>query len=185
MDKKTIRSNMKKRLNKLSNEEYIERSLIIHEKLLREPSIIEGNTIAITISNFPEVDTHELIQALWKANKRVAVPKCNPDTKEMTFYIFQSFEQLESVYYNLLEPIEELTQKVSKEELDVIIVPGIVFDLNGFRIGFGGGYYDRYLPGFNGHLISLAFHEQVVATVPKQSYDVPVRLIITDKNKYH
>lgn len=185
MDKKTMRNNMKKHLYNLSNEQYMERSKIIHLKLLQEPSIIEGETIAVTISNFPEVDTRRLIEALWKLNKRVAVPKCDPKTKEMTFYSIQGFDQLEEVYYNLQEPIEAVTEKIHKEKMDIIIVPGIVFDTNGFRIGFGGGYYDRYLPAFTGKLISLAFDEQVVASVPTHTHDVPVQLIITDKNKYH
>ncbi|WP_332646745.1 5-formyltetrahydrofolate cyclo-ligase [Lysinibacillus sp. 54212] len=185
MDKKTERLKMKKQLNELSKEEYIERSQIIHQKLLQEPSIINAETIALTISNFPEVDTRKLIESLWKLNKRVAVPKCNPKTKEMTFYAIQGFHQLESVYYNLQEPIEERTDKIQQEQMDVIIVPGIVFDKRGLRIGFGGGYYDRYLPTFTGKLISLAFDEQVVAWVPNESYDVPVHLIISDKDIYN
>ena len=63
---------------------------------------------------------------------------------------------------DILEPIEDMTERVEKEDIDVIIVPGIVFDKKGYRIGYGGGYYDRYIPGFTGQLLSLAFEQQLI-----------------------
>ncbi|MCP1145229.1 5-formyltetrahydrofolate cyclo-ligase [Lysinibacillus endophyticus] len=167
----------------MSNDLYMRSSLVIREKLLKEPSIIEGNTIAITISNNREVDTIGIIESLWKADKNVVVPKCNSKNRTMQFYKIENFNQLEIVYMDLREPIPDLTELVSAEQINCMIVPGIVFDKSGYRIGYGGGYYDRYLERFEGQLISLAFHFQVVESVPKDSHDIPVNVIITDQDR--
>ncbi|MGG2082246.1 5-formyltetrahydrofolate cyclo-ligase [Lysinibacillus pakistanensis] len=86
MDKSTLRNRIKEALATMSEEAYHEQSLAIVKKVLQEPYIIEAKTIGITISNKPEVDTNHLIDELWKLGKKVAVPKCNPKTREMTFY---------------------------------------------------------------------------------------------------
>lgn len=183
MNKKELRNIVKHSLNQLTLDEYKRLSTIIKEKVLREPSIINSETVAITISNHREVDTYAIIEALWQLGKNVAVPKCNAKTRTMDFYIITQFSQLETVYMDLKEPIPSKTTYVSPEEIDVIIVPGIVYDPNGYRIGYGGGYYDRYLTTYEGNLISIAFDFQIVESVPTESHDIPVDIIITDNNR--
>lgn len=183
LDKKELRKKVRQHLNEMSDELYYQSSLTIKKQLLKEPSIIEGNTIAITISNKPEVDTKEIIESLWLKNKKVVVPKCNPKNRSMDFYAIQHFQQLESVYMGLLEPIPEVTELVAAEEIDCIIVPGIVFDCYGNRIGYGGGYYDRYLTHFEGPLISLAFDIQLVESIPFEPHDLPIDLIFTESKR--
>ena len=183
MNKSEWRRKIREQLDSMSNDLYMQSSLVIKEKLLKEPSIIEGNTIAITISNKREVDTIPIIESLWKAEKKVVVPKCNAQNRTMQFYKIENFNQLEIVYMDLREPIPELTELVTAEQIDCMIVPGIVFDKSGYRIGYGGGYYDRYLEHFKGQLISLAFHFQVVESIPKDSHDIPVNLIITNHDR--
>lgn len=183
MDKQAMRQQMWELLTTISYGDYKERSQVIGRKLLQEPSIKEGKTIAITMSNKPEVDTTMIIEALWQLGKRVCIPKCGP-ARTMDFYEIDGFFQTERSKMNILEPVPELTQLVAKCELDVIIVPGIVFDTSGYRIGFGGGYYDRFLADYTGKTIALAFDEQIVTHVPKDMYDLPVERIVTDKNAY-
>ena len=98
----------------------------------------------------------------------------------MQFYEIDSFAQTERAFKDILEPIPECTVLVEKEQIDVIVVPGVVFDRNGYRIGFGGGYYDRYLQDFEGLRVSLAFQEQLYTEVPRESHDLPVHILITD-----
>ncbi|MEK4229938.1 5-formyltetrahydrofolate cyclo-ligase [Solibacillus sp. FSL H8-0538] len=181
MEKKEMRQNMRQFLLSLTYEQYKARSLAIAKQLFQEPSIIEGKTIAVTMSNRPEVDTIAIIEELWRLGKRVAVPKCKPATKEMAFYEIDGFFQTERAYMDILEPRTDIAALVPKEDLDVIIVPGIVFDHRGYRIGYGGGYYDRYLQGFSGTLISLAFNEQITECVPNECYDLPVHTILTEE----
>ncbi|MEO4052390.1 5-formyltetrahydrofolate cyclo-ligase [Solibacillus sp. CAU 1738] len=183
MDKHTIRQQVRAVINNIPNEQYQERSFMMRKQLLKEPSIIEGKTIAVTISAFPEVDTIAIVEELWRLGKTVAVPKCHPKTREMSFYAIGNFNQLETVYMDLKEPITEKTKLIAKEDIDTIIVPGIVFDEKGYRIGYGGGYYDRYLQGYNGKLIAIAFKEQLVNHVPTETHDLPVHTIITETGR--
>ena len=76
-----------------------------------------------------------------------------------------------------------MTELVEKKNIDLIVVPGVVFDRQGYRIGFGGGYYDRYLSDFEGKRIALAFDEQVIEAVPRESHDLPVHILITETER--
>lgn len=181
MDKKSIRNTIRKELLKMSVKQHTQKSLMIHNKLINTIDIKEAKTIAVTISNFPEVNTKPLIEALWKIGKRVAVPRCIPKTKEMHFYIIENFEQLENVYMDLYEPIIEQTVYIKKSDIDVLIAPGIAFDNKGFRIGYGGGYYDRYLTDYKKKTISLAFELQIVDKIPINEYDLSICTIITEE----
>ncbi|WP_042223450.1 5-formyltetrahydrofolate cyclo-ligase [Oceanobacillus manasiensis] len=134
----------------------------------------QASTIGITISQAIEWDTKPIIKAAWEAGKTVCVPKCSPKAKTLTFYKLDSFEQLEVVYYNLLEPNPDLTSPVGKEEINLLVVPGLTFDKQGYRIGFGGGYYDRYLADFSNSTISLIHSKQLVDRVPRELFDIPV-----------
>jgi len=180
MHKKELRKIIMNNLKKLSQSIYKEKSKLIHNQLLQEQAIHNANVIGVTLSEFPEVETWELIEHLWSAGKTVVVPKCEPKTRTMTFYKITSFEQLENVYMHLSEPIPHLTTKVAKEQIDCLIVPGLAYDRRGFRLGFGGGYYDRFLSDFVKPTISLAFHMQVVEKIPADDYDVPIEKIITE-----
>ncbi len=183
MDKKLLRNQVRHSLQEMDDEHFKLSSRHIKENLLREPSILKGKTIAITIANKREVDTQEIIETLWKFEKKVVVPKCNAVDRTMNFYEIENFNQLENVYMDLQEPKTECTQLVSSDDIDCIIVPGIVFDKKGYRIGYGGGYYDRYLSQYKGMLISLAFDIQVQESVPAESFDIPVDLIITETER--
>ena len=181
MDKVQQRYETRQLLLNMSLEDYGEKSRTICDALLQEPSIIEGKTIAMTISVFPEVDTRDIISQLWTMDKRVVVPKCNFKTKEMLFYNITNFDELVTAPMGLFEPNHLITSSIEHKHIDVCIVPGIVFDQRGYRIGYGGGYYDRFLPHFCGKKISIAFDEQLVNEVPFESHDIPIDLLITDK----
>ncbi|MFL1996820.1 MULTISPECIES: 5-formyltetrahydrofolate cyclo-ligase [Lysinibacillus] len=184
MDKTTLRNKVKEALSTMSDNTYHSQSLAIVKKVLQEPYIIEANTIGLTISNKPEVDTFLLIEELWQLGKKVAVPKCHPKTREMSFYAIDSFAQLETVYMHLREPIPERCEFVDANEMDVILVPGVVFDRYGYRIGYGGGYYDRYVLNYKkGKLLSMLFDEQIIDRVPTEEHDCPVDIIVTPSKR--
>ncbi|WP_394187743.1 5-formyltetrahydrofolate cyclo-ligase [Paenisporosarcina quisquiliarum] len=184
MDKTIMRNEVLSVLKEMDSLTYQTRSAQITQSLLNEEQILQSKIIGITISSFPEVDTWHLIEHLWSLGIRVAVPKCHAKTRDMQFYEITSFDQLEIVYMKLHEPKPEITNKINAEDISYLIVPGVVFDTLGFRVGFGGGYYDRFLQKYKGATISLAFDEQVVPTVPKEHHDLPVDIILTDQNKW-
>lgn len=180
MDKSSQRKEMIRQLKAMDPEEHRQKSEAIIKFLLDDYEFQGADVVGLTISAFPEVDTHRLIEECWKAGKKTVVPKCDPQTRAMTFRLIENFSQLETVYMKLLEPIIEKTEKVESDQIDLLIVPGVVFSPDGYRIGFGGGYYDRYLTRYKGPTRSLAFALQLIDSVPVESHDLPVQRICTE-----
>src|SRR5690625_7737713 len=92
----------------------------------------------------------------------------------MVFYQIENFNQLEVVYYNLLEPKPQETKPVEKNSIDLIVVPGVVFDKVGYRIGFGGGYYDRFLADYKNEPVSFFIFAMLVDCIIIVLYDFSV-----------
>ena len=180
MDKPLLRKTVLNKLKQLDKKAHQLKSEAIHHRLMKDAAFADATTIALTVSSFPEVDTLGLIADSWKAGKQIAVPKCIPGSRGMDFYLLESFEQLEVVYMRLKEPKVNETEYIASENIDLMIVPGVVFSHAGYRIGFGGGYYDRYLANYYGPTRSLAFDLQVVERVPVEAHDIPVGGIHTE-----
>lgn len=180
MEKKQLRIQLRESLSNLSKPRYEELTSQITSQLYQDEDWKQSNIIGITISKFPEVDTYQIIRKAWELGKTVAVPKCYPKEKRMSFWIISDFSQLESVFYGLLEPIEEKTKLINHEDIDLLIVPGLGYTKEGYRIGFGGGYYDRYLKDYSGKTISLAFQLQIIPAFKTEYFDIPVAKIITN-----
>ncbi|TAA70658.1 5-formyltetrahydrofolate cyclo-ligase [Planococcus salinarum] len=180
MDKASQRKEMIRLLKNMDAKEHKQKSDAIIDFLLDDPVFKEAAVIGTTISAYPEVDTRRLLEKCWESGKKTAVPKCDPVTKVMTFRLVDDPVQLETVYMKLKEPIVELTEEVAPEQIDLLIVPGVLFSADGYRIGFGGGYYDRYLTRYNGPTRSLAFASQLVDAVPVEAHDLPVERICTE-----
>ncbi|WP_050615774.1 5-formyltetrahydrofolate cyclo-ligase [Bacillus testis] len=179
MDKKSIRQEAIKKLNEIQHHIRQEQSKQIAQQLYGTNIWKEAKTIGITVSTKIEIDTTALIEQAWKEGKKVAVPKCNPVDHTMTFRFLTNFKELETVYQGLLEPIKEQTLEATPSELDLIVVPGVAFAKNGYRIGYGGGYYDRFLEGYNGKTVALATPLQIYASLPNEPYDIPVQMLVT------
>ncbi|WP_462412222.1 5-formyltetrahydrofolate cyclo-ligase [Neobacillus sp. Marseille-QA0830] len=178
-EKISIRSGMKQTLSQLSKPIYEDYSYKIACRLFQEQVWNEAKIIGITISKPPEVDTYQMIRKAWESGKQVAVPKCNPKEKLLTFHALTEFSQLESVFFGLFEPIEEITKEVAADDMELLIVPGLAYSTDGYRVGFGGGYYDRFLSRYSGNTVSLAFNEQIISDLPVENHDIPVSCIIT------
>lgn len=182
MDKRTQRKQVLSLLQEMTATEYKQKSAIIVDRLLEDPAFLAAKTIGMTISAFPEVATRNLIEKCWATGKRVVVPKCHRASRTMDFRAIEHINQLEVVYMNLQEPIVSKTIYIEPGDIDLLIVPGVVFSKEGFRIGFGGGYYDRFLAGFSGATRSLAFDCQIAESIPVEAHDLPVQGIFTESN---
>lgn len=181
MNKAEIRKMMKEKLELVPNELYDSWSREIAANLFNSNAWKEAGMIGITISRGKEVHTRGILEKGWQDGKRMVVPKCDPVSRKMTFRILTSFDQLESIYYGLQEPIETATDAVLANDIDLLIVPGLAYSKEGYRIGFGGGYYDRFLCTYKGKTASLAFEVQLVDQLPIETHDIPVNMIITNK----
>ncbi|MEN1970526.1 5-formyltetrahydrofolate cyclo-ligase [Lentibacillus sp. N15] len=180
MEKSQLRQSMIASLQQLPEDkkQNIERALVA--QLITLNCWQQAGMIGITISQGLEWNTKPIIESAWREGKTVCVPKCLPKDKQMTFYQLDTYDQLEKVYYNLLEPKSDETKSVTKAKIDLLIVPGLLFDKHGFRIGFGGGYYDRFLQDFSNQTISLASSQQLIDHLPTEIFDIPVDLILTE-----
>lgn len=180
MDKKQMRQEMKKKLAELpvatkrNIEERIAASLFSSEWWK------SSETVGITISKPYEWDTERIIRKGWEEGKKIVVPKCEPATFMLDFREIHHFSQLECVYHDIWEPVTTETEEIEKNQIDLMIVPGLVFDKRGYRIGYGGGYYDRYLDGFLKETIAVTSSMQIMDTVPIDKYDLAVNHIITE-----
>ncbi len=183
MDKKILREKVLQKRADLSSKSIIEYSDIIAEKLYKMDSYKEAKTIMSFISFDSEVNTHEIIKRSISHNKSIVVPITIPKTKELKVSEVLDFSELELGYYNILTPKKEYIRFIDPSTIDLILVPGVVFARNGYRVGYGGGYYDRFLSKFEKKVdkIGLAFDLQVTDEVPTDSFDIPVDLIITEK----
>lgn len=140
------------------------------------------------VSTAREVATHRLLSAMLSEGKRVAIPWCEGDA--LRLFRFTGFEELEPGTLGILEPLAELradpARQIRPDELDLILVPGLAFDLCGGRLGRGKGYYDRFLKTIprSAVRIGLAFEYQILDEVPTTPSDEKMDWIITEKGVY-
>lgn len=178
--KRQLRQQLLTTLHEMSQGQYQERSARLHQNLLASFSFTPNHLIGCTISRFPEPDTRALIEYFWHHDIPVAAPVAHPKTKEMTFYRIRSWEDVREGYKGIQEPCIKASTIVSKNDFTHILVPGVVFDRQGYRIGFGGGFYDRFLADCHATTISLAFQEQVRPHHQLEKHDIPVSWIVTE-----
>ncbi|WP_349407819.1 5-formyltetrahydrofolate cyclo-ligase [Pseudalkalibacillus sp. SCS-8] len=183
--KKSLRADIQKKLAELSPEIRNEQSEMIREQLFNTEEWRQASTIGVTVSRGTEINTYPIIEKAWEEGKTVAVPKCDAKDFSMDFRKLESFDQLEVVYFGLKEPIVEKTERIKPNQIDLLIVPGLLFDEEGFRVGFGGGFYDRYLERYDGKTGSLLHPIQLHPDIPKESFDRPVDfLVFPDRVQY-
>ncbi|WP_176752969.1 5-formyltetrahydrofolate cyclo-ligase [Tenuibacillus multivorans] len=185
MYKDTFRVLSKRILKHIPKQEKKQYAEEITTQLLLSEWWVRAEVIAITVAREIELDTMPIIEKAWKQDKTVVIPKCYPDEDNtMRFYQFTNKNELENVFLDLYEPKEDPKKLVSSQDIDLIIVPGLLFDYQGYRIGYGGGYYDRFLTSYNQDKISIAMELQLVKHVPHEVFDLPVDAVITEKNIY-
>lgn len=155
----------------------------ITNKVISFESYNLAKVIAIYNSFEDEVDTQDLIKYSIEQNKIVVLPKVI-NKSQMKFYKISSLDRLEIGVWGIKEPIEDENNLVQANEIDLMIVPGVCFDRNKNRIGFGGGYYDRYLSSKNNILkIGVCFDEQLLNEdfIDSDINDVKMDTVITDR----
>ena len=145
------------------------------EQLLQHPFYQEAKVIATYLSFPHEFQTQELIEQALRDCKKVLIPKTYPKGR-MEFVVYDP-KQLAKTSFGLLEPQGDL-EVVEPSQIDLIHVPGLAFTTEGYRIGYGGGYYDRYLEHFAGHTMSTIYPCQV-QEFNLENHDIPVQEVLT------
>lgn len=171
--KKELRQTVLKQMKKLSGKEKEQADSWLTQRLLSSAAYQKAQVIATYLSMPHEVSTAAFIKQAQLDGKRVLVPK----TYGQGRMIFVDYDEshLQKSSFGLLEPMSE--EAVEKTEIDLIHVPGVVFNSQGFRIGYGGGYYDRYLDDYEGTSVSTIYQVQQADFMPAQ-HDVAVKELI-------
>ena len=147
------------------------------ERFLKHPFYQEAKVIATYLSFPHEFQTQELIEQALRDGEKILIPKTYPKGR-MDFVVYDP-QQLVKTSFGLLEPQGNL-EVVAASQIDLIHVPGLAFTTEGYRIGYGGGYYDRYLEHFTGHTLSTVYHYQVQDFIPEK-HDIPVQEVLIDE----
>lgn len=155
----------------------------ITDRLISLDEYKHSGVILAFVSGDIEVSTEAIIKNAFNSGKTVAVPRCEPQSHTMSFYIIKSFEDLEIGYYNIPEP-KAYCQKLSCFDNSFCIVPGLAYDKLGYRVGFGGGYYDRFLSGYSGVSAGLCYSDCVVDELSVDEYDRKINVLVTDNKIY-
>ena len=141
----------------------------------------KNDTLLVYVSTPIEVDTRRIIEQALLDGKKVAVPRCVDGTRNMEFYYIRSMEDLEAGTFGVLEPIVEKTVLMTDYSHGLCIVPAFSYDWSGFRLGYGKGYYDRFLSRFDGNIIGICYSSCVQRSLPHGRFDRPVELLVTEK----
>jgi 5-formyltetrahydrofolate cyclo-ligase len=139
-----------------------------------------SETVALYMAVAGEVRLDPLLHLCWKLGKRTCIPVFNPRLKIYEMAGISAETRFETGHYGIREPVDP--RRISVETIDLMVVPGVAFDRNGNRLGRGGGYYDRFLKGFSGYSVGVAFDFQLLPEVPHNSHDIPVGIVVSETN---
>lgn len=153
----------------------------IRQAFLRSTSYTRSSVVLTYVSTQIEVDTLEIINTALRDGKRVACPRCIEGTRNMEFYYIDSLDELKPGSFGVLEPEADPAKLYKGAVRPICIVPGLAFDHWGYRLGYGKGYYDRFLANYRGWTVGLCYSSCVEYKLPHGRYDRAVDRLITDK----
>ncbi len=179
--KQILRQQMRAVLEELSQEERAESDQALAAQFLQHPKVAQAGTLLLYCGVGTEVDTRPILQALLDQGKRVCLPRCLPD-HQMEARAITALEELQPDKYGIPAPGEGCPL-VPREDLDLVLVPGLCFDSRGNRLGQGGGYYDRYLEDYDGISIGLCREDFFQVNLPREPLDVWVRYVLTEEGQ--
>lgn len=182
VNKKNTRINILKIREALIEEDHDLKDNIIFDKLYNLDLYKNSNNIFVYINYKDEINTKRFINKALEDGKKIYVPKIYRDTRTMKAIFINSLDNLEKNSMGILEPNDD-TLVINKKDIDLIIVPGAVFDKSFNRIGYGGGYYDKYLEEIRekDNKIALAYDFQIIDEIEAEDHDIKMDYIITDK----
>lgn len=177
MPKRSIRDEMLIRRRHLAVDTCLARSLSAQQRLLQTPEFVAATVVGLYSPVRNEVFTEEIFTAARLAGKTVAYPRVRDDL--LDFVEVAQRQELVPGAYGILEPGG--AKIVPLSALELIVVPGVAFDFHGHRLGYGKGYYDRFLQDERRYLVGLCFDFQLVMKLPAEVHDVRMDMLVTDE----
>ena len=169
--------------NKLSDNEVQSLSERVFTNLIKNSFFESSFHVMVYLDFRHEVKTDAVINHCLGKGKKVYIPICIPETHEISISRLTSLEELQSGHFGIREPKLSNIRLSDSSLIDLVLVPGVAFDANGNRIGFGAGYYDRFLKRLKAGAVkaALAYSFQLADHIPSDEYDIPVDYIVTEK----
>ena len=175
MDKKELRRQIRELKRAMTSEQIDAASARLGELFLNCPQYKEAKTIYGYLPYNQEVRTVPMLEQAMREGKRVAVPKCYGD--EMRFIYMDDLSKVEKGYANIPEPIAD--DPVADDKTALVLMPGMAFTQDGKRMGYGGGFYDKFLAAEPDHpTVALCYDFQMVEDLPTEDYDIPVDCVL-------
>lgn len=177
MDKKALRKMISEQKRRMTSEQIEGASQRLAELLFKSDMYQHAQSIYGYLSYNQEVRTESILRRAMIDGKRVAVPKVYGD--EMKFIWLEDLDLVAPGYYDIPEPIAD--GPIADDDMALVLMPGLAFDHEGHRIGYGGGFYDRYLAEHHDHkLVALCYDFQMLDQLDTEDHDIPVDLVICD-----
>ena len=182
LSKNEIRKYIENMRDKVSAEQKSKWDSKIIDTLINSEFYRSAKTIFTFVSFRSEVDTHWFINHAIEDRKIIYVPKVASKQEGMDAYRISSMSDLTAGYFGILEPLSKCS-KVNIKDIDLVLIPGLAFGREGGRIGYGGGFYDRFLRCAKEETqkVALAYNFQILDEVPADQWDIRMDAIITDK----
>ncbi len=178
LEKQEVRTLYRQKRQALAAEERERRDAVICRRIRSLVSYRYAGTLLAYAPKGCEIDIRPVIEAALFEGKRVALPRCE-EGNQMTFRRIASLAELEPGAYGIAEPRAD-APLYEEEAAMLCLVPGIVFSRDGFRIGYGGGYYDRFLRDFSGTTLGIVYRDFLLPTLPRGRMDLSVNALVTE-----
>lgn len=182
LGKNYLREQMLTKRNSLSSLEIQGKSHETAQRLLLLPEYRQAKTVLIYLPTKSEINTLAIIQSSWQQHKNIVIPVCQSN-RTLLLSKLNCFADLAKGTYDILEPVKDKIIPIDPQEVDLAIVPGLAFDEQGTRLGYGGGYFDRFLKTLREDcpVLALCYEFQVIKHIPTEVHDVPVDMILTEE----
>ena len=181
--KKELRAELIRLRKAMPPETRLDAEAEIFGRVVRCEQYKSYEALLIYVSDGIETDTRRLIRQALADGKQVFTPRCFKAEDRMTFHRITSFDDLEEGRFGLLEPKAHCEQYLPVKNA-LCVTPALAYDLSGHRLGFGRGFYDRFLSDFEGFKLGICYDSFIIENVFRESFDIPVDMIITDKREY-
>ena len=182
LTKKELRQFYKDKRKSIDDKQFRDNAII--ENLLKSEMFIDAKTVYCYVSVNNEISTDDIINTALNLGKTVAVPYCVDNNGFMEFYRINSISDLKSGSFGIREPDISICDKCSEYENALCIVPALCFDKAGNRIGYGKGYYDRFLKGKDSITVGLCYESLLTEEEFQCEFDIKVNYIATEKALY-
>ena len=154
----------------------------ICEKVMSLECFERASSVLLFYPSFSEPDVLPIARRSLELGKKIAFPLCDVESHTICFKYVSSLDELVSGSYSIPEPPESNLGYLGEEDA-ICIVPALTFDRDGFRLGYGGGYYDRFLTWFSGDAVGVVYSDFICGRLPRSAYDIKVGTLVSEEGR--